>query len=172
MLKIIKKKKILVISFVLLISSIQTIGQDLNSNSCISSNPDLGDSAYWASTSIELFAQKKYEDAIQLVDACFNQWAPAAVELQKTLNKQNIKLPPFGAVTRREKEKIHQNYLINDVSIALWVKAVSLEAIGKIEYSKQIYAYCIFLTHGRAWDPQGWFWKPSDDCIKRGRKLL
>jgi len=172
MLKIIKKKKILVISFVLLISSIQTIGQDLNSNSCISSNPDLGDSAYWASTSIELFAQKKYEDAIQLVDTCFNQWAPAAVELQKTLNKQNIKLPPFGAVTRREKEKIHQNYLINDVSIALWVKAVSLEAIGKIEYSKQIYAYCIFLTHGRAWDPQGWFWKPSDDCIKRGRKLL
>ena len=111
MLKIIKKKKILVISFVLLISSIQTIGQDLNSNSCISSNPDLGDSAYWASTSIELFAQKKYEDAIQLVDTCFNQWAPAAVELQKTLNKQNIKLPPFGAVTRREKEKIHQNYL-------------------------------------------------------------
>jgi len=107
-----------------------------------------------------------------LVDTCFNQWAPAAVELQKTLNKQNIKLPPFGAVTRREKEKIHQNYLINDVSIALWVKAVSLEAIGKIEYSKQIYAYCIFLTHGRAWDPQGWFWKPSDDCIKRGRKLL
>ena len=171
MLKV-KRKKLLVISFLLLISSIQTIGQDLNSNPCISSNPELGDSAFWANSSIELFAQKKYEDAIQLVDVCFNQWAPAAVELQKTLHKQNIKLPPFGAVTRREKEKIHQNYLINDVSIALWVKAVSLEAIGKIEYSKQIYAYCIFLTHGRAWDPQGWFWKPSDDCIKRGRKLL
>ena len=171
MLKI-KKKKLLVISFLLLISSIQTIGQDLNSNPCISSNPELGDSAFWANSSIELFAQKKYEDAIQLVDVCFNQWAPAAVELQKTLHKQNIKQPPFGAVTRKEKEKIHQNYLINDVSIALWVKAVSLEALGEIEYSKKIYSYCIFLTHGRAWDPQGWFWKPSDDCVKRGRKLL
>ena len=73
-----------------------------------------------------------------MVDVCFNQWAPAAVELQKTLHKKNIKLPPFGAVTRQEKEKIHQNYLINDVSIALWVKAVSLEALGEIEYSKKI----------------------------------
>jgi hypothetical protein len=171
MLKV-KRKKLLVISFLLLISSIQTIGQDLNSNPCISSNPELGDSAFWANSSIELFAQKKYEDAIQLVDACFSQWAPAAVELQKTLHKKNNKLPPFGAVTRQEKEKIHQNYLINDVSIALWVKAVSLEALGKIEYSKNIYSYCIFLTHGRAWDPQGWFWKPSDDCANRGRKLL
>ena len=125
MLKV-KKKKLLVISFLLLISSIQTIGQDLNSNPCISSNPELGDSAFWANSSIELFAQKKYEDAIQLVDACFNQWASAAVELQKTLHKENIKLPPFGAVTRQEKEKIHQNYLINDVSIALWVKACLL----------------------------------------------
>ena len=171
MLKV-KKKRKLVISFVLLISSIQTMGQDLNSNSCISRNLELGDSAYWANSSIELFSQKKYEDAIKLVDACFNQWAPAAVELQKTLHKQNIKQPPFGAVTRKEKEKIHQNYLINDVSIALWVKAVSLEALGEIEYSKKIYSYCIFLTHGRAWDPQGWFWKPSDDWIKRGRKLI
>ena len=166
------KKKKLVISFVFLISSVQVMGQDLNSNSCISRNLELGDSAYWANSSIELFSQKKYEDAIKLVDVCFNQWAPAAVELQKTLHKQNIKQPPFGAVTRKEKEKIHQNYLINDVSIALWVKAVSLEALGEIEYSKKIYSYCIFLTHGRAWDPQGWFWKPSDDCIKRGRKLI
>ena len=43
---------------------------------------------------------------------------------------------------------------------------------AEIEYSKKIYSYCIFLTHGRAWDPQGWFWKPSDDCSNRGRKLL
>ena len=167
----VKKKKI-AISFVLLISSIQTMGQDINPNSCISNNPKLGDSAYWANNSIKLFEQKKYEDAIESVDACFNQWAPEAVELQKTFNKENIKLPPSGRVTRIEKNRIHQNYVINDVSMALWVKAVSLEALGKIEYSKKIYSYCIFLTHGRAWDPQGWFWNPSSDCVRKGRKLI
>ena len=41
------------------------MGQDINPNSCISNNPKLGDSAYWANNSIKLFEQKKYEDAIE-----------------------------------------------------------------------------------------------------------
>ncbi len=53
----VKKKKI-AISFVLLLSSIQAMGQDINPNSCISNNPKLGDSAYWANNSIKLFEQK------------------------------------------------------------------------------------------------------------------
>jgi hypothetical protein len=28
------------------------------------------------------------------------------------------------------------------------------------------------MSHGRAWDPNGWFWSPSNDCAKRAKKLL
>jgi hypothetical protein len=165
---------IIVLKGSLLLIPFDAKAQDLDSNlnPCISNDSNLGDSAYWANASLELYTQKKYKEAISTVDACFNQWASGAVKLQKTLNSQNAKVPPSGAVTVNERDKINANYLINDVSIALWVKARSLEEINEIELAKKMYSYCIFLSHGRTWDPKGWFWIPSDDCIKRGRKLI
>jgi tetratricopeptide (TPR) repeat protein len=144
-----------------------------NENSpCVSNNAELGDSAFWANTSLALYAQDKYLEAIKTVDACFNLWAGGAVTLQQTFNSQKEKLPPLGDFTPSEKKAIQENYLLNDVATALWVKARSLEEIGEIELAKKSYSNCIYLTHGRAWDPKGWFWSPSEDCIKRGRKLL
>jgi hypothetical protein len=164
----------LVLTGSLLLTPLQVVGQDLGDDidPCISADAALGDSAYWANTSLELYAQKKYKEAIKNVDACFNQWSSGAVQLQQMFNKNNEKLPPLGEFTTREKTKIHENYLLNDVSTALWIKARSLEEVNEIELAKKMYSNCIFLTHGRAWDPKGWFWSPSDDCIKRGRKLL
>jgi hypothetical protein len=167
-------KTILVVIASLLVIPFQVVGQnvDENQNPCLSTNPDLGDSAYWANTSLELYAQEKYKEAIQTVDACFNQWASGAVTLQQTFMKQNKEAPPLGKFTPSEKEEIHENYLLNDVALALWVKARSLEETDEIELAKKVYSNCIYLTYGRAWDPKGWFWNPSGDCIKRGRKLL
>ena len=133
---------------------------------------NLGDSAYWATTSIDLFDKNKYEEAVSVVDACFSIFAYEAVVMQKKLNAQNAKFPPSGRVSRREKEKIHDNWAVNDVSVALWSKARSLEEMGNIELAKIAYSQCIFLTHGRAWDPKGWFWVPASDCVKRGQKLV
>jgi len=56
--------------------------------------------------------------------------------------------------------------------MALWAKARSLHELGKIKEAETAYAQCLFLTHGRAWDPGGWFWNPSSDCIKYAIKLL
>ena len=47
-------------------------------NPCYSTDPTLGDSAYWASTAVSLFAQKNYEAAVATVDACFKYWGPLA----------------------------------------------------------------------------------------------
>ena len=41
---------------------------------CFSNNEKLGDSAYWSITAIELFDQKRYEDAVAVVDLCFDIW--------------------------------------------------------------------------------------------------
>lgn len=139
---------------------------------CYSSDPEMGDSAFWAGEAIESFAQNKFEEAINIVDACFDIYATEAVIMQKELDANKVKYPPIGRVTRNEKEKIHKNYAVNDVSMALWAKARSLEEIGNIDLAKNTYSKCMYLAHGRAWDPKGWFWNPAADCINRARKLL
>ena len=50
---------------------------------CFSNNEKLGDSAYWSITAIELFDQKRYEDAVAVVDLCFDIWGPEAQKIQK-----------------------------------------------------------------------------------------
>ena len=158
----------------LLITSIQASAQTENSdmNPCISTDISLGDSAYWANSSLELYAQKNYEGAIKSVDACLNQWVSGAITLQQKFNSEKTEVPPLGKFTESERKAIHDNYILNDVSIAIWVKARSLEEMGQIDSAKKLYSNCIYLTHGRAWDPKGWFWSPSSDCVKRGRKLV
>ena len=113
-----------------------------------------------------------YKEAVSVVDACFSKFSYDAVVMQKKFNNKNTKFPASGRVSRKEKEKIHENWAVNDVSVALWSKARSLEEMGDIELAKITYSQCIFLTHGRAWDPKGWFWVPASDCADRGRKLI
>ena len=159
--------------FLLLTVSINIFANDkYDSFDCHSTNSELGDSAHWAAASIDLFAKKKYEQAINTVDACFAIFSYDAVVMQKDFNAKKAKAPPSGKVSRIEKKKIHANWAVNDVSVALWTKARSLEKMGDIERAKIAYSQCIFLTHGRAWDPKGWFWAPASDCIRRGRKLI
>ena len=149
-----------------------SINLQLASFDCFSTDPKLSDSAFWASKAIDLFAKKQYEESIITVDACFDIFTPEAVIMQNEFTAQNKRFPPSGRVSKKEKDRIHENWAVNDVSVALWAKARSLDEIGKKDLAKKAYAQCIFLTYGRAWDPNGWFWSPAGDCVKRGRKLL
>ena len=74
---------------------------------CHSANSDVGDSAYWAEKSIDLFAKNKFEQAVKTVDACFGLFSYAAVVMQKDFNAKNSKAPPSGKVNRKEKKKIY-----------------------------------------------------------------
>jgi hypothetical protein len=53
---------------------------------CYSSDPEMGDSAYWAGEAIDSFAQNQFEEAIHIVDACFDVFATEAVIMQIKLN--------------------------------------------------------------------------------------
>ena len=140
-------------------------------NPCYSTDPTLGDSAYWASTAVSLFAQENYEAAVATVDACFKYWGPKAGQAQKKLRDSDVPLPPTGRVSAEIKAKIEKDYLINDVAMALWAKSRSLHKLKKNEQAKQSYAQCLYMEHGRAWDPNGWFWSPAEDCAVYARKL-
>jgi hypothetical protein len=141
-------------------------------NPCLSTNSELGDSAFWAVTAIEQFADKQYAAAVDTVDACFMQWGPEAGHKQKKMHDDKTSCPRTGKVSDTTKKKIEQNYLMNDVSMALWAKASSLHKLGDIESAKETYSQCIYMTCGRAWDPKGWYWSPAQDCAKKVRKLL
>ena len=140
-------------------------------NPCYSTDPTLGDSAYWASTAVSLFAQKNYEAAVATVDACFKYWGPLAGQQQKKFHDEKVSQPPKGKVSAKVKKKIEKDYLINDVAMALWAKSRSLHELKRNEEAKQSYAQCLYMEHGRAWDPNGWFWSPAEDCAIYARKL-
>lgn len=139
---------------------------------CISTDPVLGDTAFWAITAVELFSEKKYVEVVEAVDACFPEWGPAGGHQQKALYDEGAKCPKTGKVSKRQKSKIDANGLLNDVSMALWAKARSLHELGQIDAAKEAYAQCIYMACGRAWDPNGWFWSPAEDCAKFGKELV
>ena len=145
--------------------------QGVPANPCYSTDPTLGDSAYWASTAVRLFSEQKYEDAIATVDACFQYWGPAAGQQQKKMYDQELKCPPTGKVKAKIRAEIEKDYLINDVSMALWAKARSLHELKKIELAVHSYAQCLYMSCGRSWDTKGWFWSPAQDCAVYARKL-
>lgn len=144
---------------------------------CFSNNEKLGDSAYWSITAIELFDQKRYKEAVAVVNLCFDIWGPEAQEIQKRMHDNNVPYPKVGKVTPKQKKAIQENFLMNDVSMALWTKARSLDELGLDMYAMEAYVACINMTHGRIWDsggyePQGWFWSPAEDCANRAKKYL
>lgn len=130
------------------------------------------DPSQWALAAVDLFAEKQYAEAVTTVDACFPQWGPTGGQQQKAMHDEGTKCPRTGKVNNKTKEKIHANGLVNDVSMALWAKARSLHELGELEAAKKAYGQCVFMSCGRAWDPNGWFWSPAEDCAKNVQELM
>jgi|TARA_B100001093_G_C26477136_1_gene863186 tetratricopeptide (TPR) repeat protein len=168
--KVFKKSRMFIFLLSLIISLNIYAGD--NKNYCFSPNQDMGDSTYWASSAIDFFTAGNYEKVIEVVDSCFEYYAEDAIYQQNKLKNANAPIPPEGIVGYFEREQVFANYALNDLSMALWSKARSAEKLGKKDVAMDAYSKCIFLEYGRAWDPKGWFWNPSKDCIKRGRGLL
>ena len=157
---------------VALSSAVRAEIPEAEANPCVSRSAELGDSAFWANTGVAQYADGDYEAAVTTVDACFGIWGAKAGQQQKKLHEEGAKCPRTGRVSARAKAKIHENYLMNDVSTALWAKARSQHQLGDIEQAKVTYGRCVYMACGRAWDPKGWFWSPAQDCATFARKLL
>ena len=74
---------------------------------CFSNNEKLGDSAYWSITAIELFDQKRYEEAIAVVDLCFDIWGPEAQEIQKRMHDNKVTYPKVDKVKQKQKNRFY-----------------------------------------------------------------
>jgi hypothetical protein len=139
---------------------------------CISTDPAVSDSAAWAISAVSLFEQQQYVEAVNTVNACFSYWGPDGGLEQKKMWDSGTNCPRTGGVNKKQKRKIDKNGLLNDVSLALWAKARSLHELDQIEAAKKAYAQCIYMACGRAWDPQGWYWSPAEDCAKQAGEFI
>ena len=92
--------------FTLLIISLTSINiyalSDDEQSYCFSTDPELGDSAYWASAAINFYNSGQHKKAISVVDNCFEYYAEDALYQQSQLKKAKISSPPIGRVDFRE----------------------------------------------------------------------
>jgi len=129
------------------------------------------------------FNRNNYSGAMEAADKCIDEFLGAAEREQAKLVKARTPLPPTGAVSERDKKVIMASGLLNDVATCFYIKARSAENRRSTDQTseaekrrlpgqaKEAYQACSRLTYGRTWDPQGWFWSPSEVCSDRLRKL-
>ena len=88
------------------------------------------------------------------------------------MNNKRQECPPVGKVKAITKSKIEKNFLVNDVSTALWAKARSLHESERAKAAIESYSQCVHMACGRAWDPKGWFWSPAEDYADKVSELI
>lgn len=65
-------------------------------------------------------------------------------------------------------EEIHSYWALNDVATALFIQGEAYRKAGKNDEAKSAYEKLINeYGFGQCWDPQGWFWKPSDTAKEK-----
>lgn len=107
------------------------------------------------------YNEREFGHAIEFADSCIEEFGTQALA-QETRVKA---APPCGKVNDQEKALIHRRGLLNDVATAAWIKTKSAEALGQDAVSTQAYTLVCEFSHGRTWDPRGWFWSPcSSSC--------
>jgi hypothetical protein len=123
----------------------------------------------WAS-----FNKAEYQTAIRAADECIEQFSRRADRDEAILEARREPEPPIGAVGDADKQKIFGRGVLNDVGAAFFVKGRSAEALAKRtkqkefgKLAKDAYASAAKLKYARVWDPQGWFWSPSEAAADR-----
>ena len=133
---------------------------DASINPCISTDSELGDSAFWAITSVELFAENKFAESVNTVNACFKQWGPEAGQKQKMMYDKGTSCPDTGRVGRKERLKFKRIPDERCLHGSL-AKARSLHELGEIEAAKNAYAQWYVYDLRQSMGPQGLVLEPG-----------
>lgn len=101
----------------------------------------------------EALKNDKLEDVLAYTGKCLELYEAKAEEMQSSLSEY-----PWES-----KEKIFSYWALNDVGTCLFIKGEAFKKVGKNSEAKESYQKVINeYSYAQCWDPQGWFWKPSE----------
>jgi hypothetical protein len=103
-----------------------------------------------------------YARAITLADSCVAAFGGAAFGDQAQLEGSKVPIPPKGKVSDAQKKDIHTRGPLNDVGTCLFIKGKAYESLRRVDEARKAYLEARGFTYARCWDPQGWFWSPSE----------
>ena len=121
------------------------------------------------------FNQGDYAHAIDAASDCIDQFSARAARDQAALEAAHEKLPPTGAVDSSfDKKKVFDRWAVNDVATAYFVRGQAAEQLNKRragarykQLARDSYSAAARFSYGRCWDPQGFFWSPSEAAADR-----
>jgi hypothetical protein len=116
--------------------------------------------------------KKDYITAIRAADECISNFHLKAERDQSALDQKGEPAPPTGTVSAPDKQRIFSRGVLNDTATAYFIKGKAAEALAKknreyLATARAAYENAKKLTYARVWDPQGWFWSPSEAAADR-----
>ena len=130
----------------------------------------------------QAYNRQQHKLAAEKAEVCIDEFEFAAKRQQKKLSESGAALPltgsPPGGPKGEVATKIFSQGLLNDVAAAFFVKGRSLEYLYRKEGQEKLKTEAIEalgeavkLKHARVFDPQGWFWSPSEGASDRLKRL-
>ena len=115
----------------------------------------------------DAFNKNDFARAIANADKCIGEFKGEADRTQENLEKSATPPPPKGKVSSDEKALILARGLLNDVATCYYIKGRSAQELGRRDEAIAAYKAAARYTYARCWDPQGWFWSPSEKAQGR-----
>jgi hypothetical protein len=115
---------------------------------------------------------KNYSAAIQIASGCARQFSGQALSEEDRLKANKA---PIYAAGRRDinsptAQAILANGVLNDTAACLFILGTAQEALSQCKDALTSFRSLAVLTHALIWDPNGWFWAPSEaaeDAVRR-----
>jgi len=114
------------------------------------------------SAAFDALNKDDFPRAIANADRCISEFGGAADQEQDKLEKAKIPIPGTGKVPDQEKQVIFSRGLLNDVATCFFIKGKAAESLGQQGIAISSYEEAARYTYARCWDPNGWFWSPSE----------
>jgi hypothetical protein len=98
--------------------------------------------------------QGDLEGVLAYTNKCLELYAQQAQDMQNSLTD----FPPV-----EDKDKVFSFWALNDVATSLFIQGEAYRKAEKVEEAKTAFrTVSTVYKFGQTWDPQGWFWKPSE----------
>lgn len=117
------------------------------------------------------FNQRRDSSAIALADECVATFQAQAVRAQEAFTARGEPHPPVGRVPAEEAARIHARGLLNDVATCHYIRAMSLQRLGRTADAREAYQAVLRFPDARTWDETGGFWPPAEAAESRLARL-